>query len=167
MICCNCKQDKSYKEFNGRKDRKNPHTRCKECQKQYRQEYWLKNGKKYATRSYEQREKYKKQYKEKYHSIAIEERQRKNFLENLRRFKISEEEYNILISKQCGVCAICGKENTCGRRLAIDHCHTTGKIRGLLCSKCNSALGVFNDSREMLSKAIDYLNNPPMESTVK
>jgi hypothetical protein len=41
--------------------------------------------------------------------------------------------------------------------LAVDHCHTTGKIRGLLCSKCNPALGAFNDNIEILNSAIKYL----------
>lgn len=54
------------------------------------------------------------------------------------------------------VCAICGAEPST-RALAIDHCHDSGKIRGLLCTRCNIGLGYFKDSIENLTKAIEYL----------
>lgn len=66
------------------------------------------------------------------------------------------EEYDKKLSGQgCG-CAICGGTNA-GRRLAVDHCHATGKIRGLLCSGCNHALGHMKDSLPRLQKAMEYL----------
>ena len=54
-------------------------------------------------------------------------------------------------------CNICGNSCPTGRRLAVDHCHFTGKIRGVLCSKCNQALGLFSDSITLLEKAKSYL----------
>ena len=51
-------------------------------------------------------------------------------------------------------CEICGSTE----RLVVDHCHTTGKVRGRLCSKCNTGLGMFKDSFEILRKALDYAN---------
>lgn len=51
-------------------------------------------------------------------------------------------------------CAICA----CKKYLVIDHCHRTGKVRGLLCKKCNTALGGFNDDTKALEGAIAYLN---------
>ena len=65
--------------------------------------------------------------------------------------------YEALLIKQHGACAICRKKNLGTRRLAVDHNHTTGKIRGLLCAKCNSGLGLFNDSVSLLISAMDYL----------
>ena len=50
---------------------------------------------------------------------------------------ITDEEYDNLFMKQNGRCAICGREPLPSRRLSVDHCHTTGKIRGLLCGDCN------------------------------
>ena len=58
---------------------------------------------------------------------------------------------------QDGKCAICGKEPE-DRRLAMDHCHATGRIRGLLCMHCNVGLGMFKDKKELLEQAIAYLS---------
>jgi hypothetical protein len=67
-----------------------------------------------------------------------------------------EDVYTPLLSAQDGKCAICGCLPN-GKRLSIDHDHNDGKIRGLLCSNCNLALGLFKDSVTNLSKAISYL----------
>lgn len=82
-----------------------------------------------------------------------------------RNYKISLDEYNQMLLDQDLVCAICKKEEVSVdskkgkiRDLAVDHCHTTGKVRGLLCWKCNTSLGKFKDSVENLQRAIDYLN---------
>jgi len=72
-------------------------------------------------------------------------------------YGISEEDYDAMLSYQNGVCAICDGVNPSGRRLAVDHCHTTGKVRGLLCSKCNTLLGHAGDDVDILTKSISYL----------
>ena len=81
-----------------------------------------------------------------------------------RNFGMSPEEYDILHTSQKGKCKICSDiETTVARKmgrlrqLAVDHSHRSGAIRGLLCSRCNKALGLFNDSSELLQKAIEYL----------
>lgn len=58
---------------------------------------------------------------------------------------------------QNGVCAICKKTCTCGRSLAVDHNHKTGKVRALLCSRCNRGLGLFMENPEYLNAAKEYL----------
>ncbi|MES2367128.1 MAG: endonuclease VII domain-containing protein [Pseudomonadota bacterium] len=81
-----------------------------------------------------------------------------------RRFGISIEQYDAMYAEQGGVCAICKKPETAidhklgsPKRLAVDHCHTSSKVRGLLCWACNSALGKIEDSIPTLEAMILYL----------
>ena len=62
-----------------------------------------------------------------------------------------------LIREQNNKCAICGKEETGGMRLALDHNHTTGKVRALLCRNCNKMIGCAKEDISILAKAIEYL----------
>lgn len=75
-----------------------------------------------------------------------------------KKFGIDLREYQRLHDLQGGNCALCGQpERTRQRRLAIDHCHATHRVRGLLCHHCNTGLGNFMDSPELLKKALTYL----------
>lgn len=75
-----------------------------------------------------------------------------------KQYGISADDYWSMLAKQNGCCLICyHKPSTGARRLAVDHCHTTGKVRGLLCSRCNTALGLFRDNPMMLEAAKRYL----------
>jgi hypothetical protein len=65
--------------------------------------------------------------------------------------------YLELLASQGGTCAICHKAPPSHRRLAIDHDHKTGKIRGLLCNGCNLGIGLFHDSVDLLEKSVLYL----------
>jgi hypothetical protein len=75
------------------------------------------------------------------------------------RYNLTEESYIELYSSQKGKCAICEELYILGspKGLYIDHCHKTNRVRGLLCSTCNSALGKFKDSESILKRAIEYL----------
>lgn len=74
-------------------------------------------------------------------------------------FGITLADYNAMLEKQNHQCAICGKSPEQNqKRLAVDHCHTTNKIRGLLCSTCNKAIGLFSDNIPQLQSAIQYLS---------
>lgn len=82
----------------------------------------------------------------------------------LKKYNITIDEYENMHEQQNGVCAICGQPenrayNGNAINLAVDHCHKTGKVRGLLCSRCNQALGNFQDSSKILAKALNYLLN--------
>lgn len=74
------------------------------------------------------------------------------------KYNINIEVYNNLVKIQNNECAICyqSQEN---KRLYIDHDHISGKIRGLLCQKCNSALGLFNDCEQTITQALNYLKS--------
>lgn len=74
-----------------------------------------------------------------------------------REFGIDESIYQSMLTAQNGTCAICGGTDK-KRKLSIDHDHRTGRIRGLLCNRCNIALGRFHDDIAILHKAIIYLN---------
>lgn len=73
-------------------------------------------------------------------------------------YGISLAEYDDMLESQSGSCAICSttpEEN--GRRLDVDHCHETGRVRGLLCASCNLGIGKFKDNPSLLAEAIKYL----------
>ncbi len=76
-----------------------------------------------------------------------------------KKYKMHVDSYKEIFDKQLGCCDICGKNQLeLNQRLAVDHNHTTGRVRGLLCLECNKGLGIFKDSSEMLIKAKAYLD---------
>jgi hypothetical protein len=79
---------------------------------------------------------------------------RNNYLK--RKYGITEDDYNILLKKQYGVCAICFKPPI-KTNLCVDHNHKTGVIRGLLCKRCNYLLGVYHENGILLINAGFYL----------
>lgn len=73
-------------------------------------------------------------------------------------YGVTREQYQEMLSRQNGCCAICG--NNPGKwRLSIDHCHKTGAVRALLCRACNGGIGLLKDDTSLLTKAIEYLNS--------
>ena len=88
-----------------------------------------------------------------------------------RYYGISAEDYVRMFNKQNGKCAICHQPETSLDKngnlkiLAVDHCHTTGKVRELLCYSCNSMLGQARDNIEVLSSGIDYLKRHSAEQS--
>jgi len=91
-------------------------------------------------------------------------RQKNNIRKKANAYKITQEELLVLIKNCNNLCCICKKPETAInpktkkiQALAIDHCHVTGKVRGLLCANCNRALGLFKDDIQTLKNAIAYL----------
>jgi hypothetical protein len=80
-----------------------------------------------------------------------------------KRFGIGLDEYDAILKKQKYACAICQQNEMAVdekgriRMMPVDHCHNTGKIRGILCTACNMALGRFKDNPEILRKAAEYV----------
>jgi len=72
------------------------------------------------------------------------------------KYGVTAEDYDEIIALQGGGCAICGVSAS-RKRLAVDHCHTTGKVRGVVCAKCNTGLGLFGDSPKRMLEAAKYL----------
>ena len=76
-----------------------------------------------------------------------------------RQYGITVEDYDRMLEAQGGGCAVCDVKEPGGRTkyFAVDHCHGTGRVRGLLCTKCNRGLGLFNDDTARLLAAANYL----------
>lgn len=80
----------------------------------------------------------------------------------LRQFDMTEDEYDELLAYQGGSCWICQKKpQKGGKRLAVDHEHRTGLIRGLLCHTCNQMLGFMHENARLFARAAGYLDHPP------
>jgi hypothetical protein len=75
----------------------------------------------------------------------------------LKKYDLTPECYEEMLNIQSGCCAICKRSDNGKRRFAVDHCHTTGKVRGLLCTPCNVSLGALGDDPRVLLEAAKYL----------
>jgi hypothetical protein len=104
--------------------------------------------------------------KRKVHNAKDPERWQRNRRNTqlLHKYNITIEDYESLLKKQGGRCAICNGEQEYALygtnkslSLAVDHCHTTNKVRGLLCNNCNRGIGMLGDTAEALQRAVDYL----------
>lgn len=80
---------------------------------------------------------------------------------SLAAFGLTLDDEVVILDSQNGGCAICGGPSGRKGRFDIDHDHTTGKFRGLLCHRCNKGLGLLGDSLENARRAVDYLSKPP------
>ena len=152
--CANCGLEKDLTEFSKDKQQKDGYTySCKDCRnKKYNQ--WAKNNKDKVREKNSKNHEKRKSY---YQSEEGVKSSRKAHLKRM--FGITLEEYDKKLNEQNGVCEICSEPEKSIRNnfLAVDHSHETGKIRGLLCTNCNRALGLFKDNIELLEKAIKYL----------
>jgi len=77
--------------------------------------------------------------------------------QRLNTYGLTEEEYETLLADSDGTCDICGGVNANGRQLSLDHDHKTGKPRGFLCHRCNSAIGLLGDDADLLATAAQYI----------
>ena len=78
----------------------------------------------------------------------------------LHKYGITLEDYNQMFADQEGCCKVCDRhQSEFTNNLCVDHCHTTGKVRGLLCFSCNTGIGHLKDDIELLKRAITYLGD--------
>jgi len=106
------------------------------------------------------------QWKKWYEKNKEKRKQYDNEWQLVYRYGITRDEFKQMFENQKGLCAICKQPETAIdkrsgniRQLAVDHCHITKKVRGLLCTHCNHGLGKFKDNINILQTAIDYLSN--------
>ena len=95
----------------------------------------------------------KKEIKDKRRRVGKSFMEKRDYLT----YGITIEKYDEMFELQKGKCAICEEIQITGKVLAIDHCHTTGKVRGLLCQTCNTGIAMFKDNIKILKMAIKYL----------
>lgn len=133
--CSVCKKEKSLTDFTVRKTHRpgKPVSQCKSCKAEINKKRRIEDAEK------------------------VLEIERKSKIK--RAYGITPEQYENMLAKQNGLCKICSAKKPGGRTrlFFIDHCHNTGKVRGLLCMRCNTGLGLFLDNPDFLKKAISYL----------
>ena len=107
---------------------------------------------------YENHEESKKRHREYSDTPQSRNRRTEYYLNKL--YGITLADYDNMLEEQEGMCGICKTETPggSGSRFHVDHNHDTGEVRGLLCANCNLGLGKFKDSKDFLTKAIEYLD---------
>jgi hypothetical protein len=86
----------------------------------------------------------------------------------LDRFGLAPTDFELLLKIQGYNCAVCQQPLKLKQyKFAVDHCHDSDDVRGILCVRCNTALGSFDDDPDMILRAAEYLNNPPALGRVK
>ncbi len=154
--CICCEKEKLHKEFRSRgwkngKQRQDSH--CRVCRNEKERLDRINNP-----------EKHKKIYAKKYWANPQKYRLKARKIQVKRDYGITYEQYMIMLKKQNDMCSICGEKEIVVtervlNKLSIDHDHTTGQIRGLLCGNCNRAIGMFQENIDILASAISYLQN--------
>lgn len=124
--------------------------------------YFLRNKKKIYGAKQEWRKNNpsrEKGYYARLKRLHPEKIEKKNFQSRvlLSGIDLTFEQYQILKKLYAGKCGICRKPNRSNRDLAIDHCHKTRRVRGMLCGKCNIGLGLLGDDIASLNRALRYL----------
>jgi hypothetical protein len=133
--CPSCKRILAFSAFSTIRTRFGVAARCKECNSDY-------------TAKYYDLDKARKRYQREKATM------RNTTL--IRKYGITLSQYNEMLASQNGVCKICGEIDKT-KSLAVDHNHITGKVRGLLCSKCNTSIGMLHDNTEVAKNLIQYL----------
>ncbi len=164
--CLRCKEIKPLSEFAFHNRTKGQHNNfCHECEKAWWREYHQspegkEKSKEWIEKNRDRIAAYKEIYKnDPERKVKSKIYHRKHLL--MKDYGMTIEEYNSILFKQKGCCAICesGQPDVQGRKNSfhVDHDHKTGKVRGLLCHNCNVTIGLMKDSPLLLHKAATYL----------
>lgn len=131
----------------------------------YGRESWCKACRSTATKKHRKRLKLDPQWAQRRYECHRKE--------HMKKYGITRDEYMVMHAAQNGLCAICGKPETAKRRgnkklakeLSVDHNHRTGKVRSLLCGRCNNGIGNFCENVDFLKSAISYLERHAEKDT--
>jgi len=161
--CTKC-GPQALSEFNKNKSKADGlATECRKCSKAYGKTYYADNSQKWVDYEAKRRgtmtpEEWAQDLRKKQatHRASPTNTIRLRYLKT--RYGITPEQYEAMLARQAGVCAICRNPSRGStRRLHVDHDHATGKVRGLLCFSCNAGLGHFADNLRWLEATIQYL----------
>lgn len=150
-FCNTCQETKPVSQFYKNRSKDDGLTsQCKSCvNKAYRK--YMDNPKRKEHKRARDMERY-------YARPRIARTPERQHADSLKRWHgMTVAEYNAMVRAQFGKCAICGSPPKEGYKLFVDHCHETGKIRGLLCNSCNMAIGKLGDTLESLTRVVKYL----------
>jgi len=169
MKCSKCHEEKPASDFYARKEsstgyRKDCKVCCNQRASQYGKRYYQKNKQKIAAKAKTFREENPEVMRERYDRHKEKHPMGNRTAQWKYRYGISLDEVQTKFESQGGRCACCEEEiphytefKGKNHLFHIDHNHDTGKIRGLLCTKCNTGLGLFNEDIDLIKSAIAYL----------
>ncbi len=124
---------------------------CKKCTRENTKNWIAANKERQKLNDKKYRSAHKKEHKENNRKLLL-----------MSNYGLTVESYNGMLAKQNFMCAICKRTDSGNKNhssLLVDHCHETGKIRGLLCNPCNQAIGLFKDNPQTMMVAIEYIQN--------
>lgn len=150
--CSICKEIKPLSQFSFKVNIGRYNCYCKPCCSE-KAKQWKRDNPNYFKERVKNDPEYYRKYRQKYG-------QAKKSRSLLRKYGISIRGYNDLFDLQEGKCAVCGThQSVLSGKLVIDHDHTTGKLRGLLCTTCNTAIGMLKDNPQLAISLANYLIN--------
>lgn len=171
--CYKCKEHKDLKEFSMDRHKNDGLSKlCRGCCAEKAKIYYKKNRKRLILESVKWGQNHPERRRlatTRYYENHRDRYYRWNRIRKLRSYGMSEAEYRDLLKEQKMACAIC-KTKAPGKKrkeFSVDHDHSTGKVRGLLCNRCNKSIGAFNDDPKLLAAALAYLISPQKRTNLK
>ncbi len=155
-VCSKCKAELPPTAFYGRSGGGSLHSACKECERTMARDWYERNRDCATAKVKEWRTKNKDRVK----AYRLENRERDYRQEVVRKYGVTPRWFDEQMTIQNGACACCLKRLEFGSKLTaphVDHCHKTMSVRGILCNRCNSILGLCGDSGDLLSTLVRYL----------
>lgn len=154
--CSKCDQEKSLSDFYKRSKGNSYHSACKICEREMAKDWYQRNRESAKEKYRHWREKNPETIKR----YRKENRAKHYRQEVMRKYGVDEHWFDEQMQRQGGACQCCKREFAWGDKQKsphVDHCHKTSKVRGILCNRCNTVLGLCRDDPDLLSTLAGYL----------
>lgn len=153
LACADCSVRFTFDHLTGL-----PPARCDPCRRERKRETDREKSRRWREANPDRQRAFSRASHEK-RKLLPDYREKRNANAMRYAYGIEMAEYDAMLAAQGGVCAICkGPHRGVGKRLHVDHCHDTGKVRGLLCGNCNTFIGLAEHDPHRLRQAIAYLS---------